>query len=539
MGWVSKLWLLFAIAITASAVIAVAANSQQQYFEEDDDFGDFDNEGDMIEDVDTIPGPDDDDFDEGPDETQGKEAAAVPVQKLVMAPVEEEDEAIVENEDGDEFSHLTDEEEFIGYTGEGVGGGGSSRSHQARKDATKEPKITIANVPLHLRSNWDSFYLELLLLAGLLIYFTNFSFGRTKNARLATAWYDAHKPFLLQQFALVGDDGKAVADSNSNGSTGGSTEKSVVTSSGGCAGLQKESENVYTLYCSGRSCVHSMMVELRFIKRQDLVSVLAQVLRPSNDEVVIRMQLDEMDSFVLCMAAKKMAAKYVKEMTDITTYCPGDRKTPLPSKQYGSGSTSSKFVVWSELVEAVTAVLGDQRTVAVLSKHLAKINYLHISDQYSGPRQPDQDQQQTLANAVKMPEVHKVIIMSFQLLAGDPSKTGNSNTTVAGTQEDMEALRPLIMLALHLADKLNRLRLSKESKAKAARNRSRVEEAFLKATHAVRAERAQEKREEKKRTEREKIMEIDDPEKQRKWEERENRRAAKSKGPKMKQLKVA
>lgn len=62
----------------------------------------------------------------------------------------------------------------------------------------------ISKVPLHLRSNWDSFYLELLLLTGLLIYFTNFSFGRTKNARLAAAWFDTHKSFLLQQFALVG-----------------------------------------------------------------------------------------------------------------------------------------------------------------------------------------------------------------------------------------------------------------------------------------------------------------------------------------------
>lgn len=95
MGRLAKLCVLLLVALTATAVIAVSANTQQQYFE-DDDFGDFDSEGDMIEEVDSIPGPEDDDFNEGPEEFQGKETASVPVQKLVMAPVEEDEDAIVE-----------------------------------------------------------------------------------------------------------------------------------------------------------------------------------------------------------------------------------------------------------------------------------------------------------------------------------------------------------------------------------------------------------------------------------------------------------
>lgn len=43
---------------------------------------------------------------------------------------------------------------------------------------------------------------------------------------------------------------------------------------------------------------------------------------------------------------------------------------------------------------------------------------------------------------------------------------------------------------------------------KAEKNRARVEEAFLKATHAARAEMAQAKREERKRMEREKMLEV-------------------------------
>lgn len=100
-------------------------------------------------------------------------------------------------------------------------------------------------------------------------------------------------------------------------------------------------------------------------------------------------------------------------------------------------------------------------------------------------------------------------------------------------------MRPLLQLVFHVTDKLRRFKLSKEGKVKAEKNRSRVEEAFLKATHAARAEMAQAKREERKRMEREKMLEIDDPDKQRKWEEREQRRQMKRRAPKMKQLKTS
>ena len=50
--------------------------------------------------------------------------------------------------------------------------------------------------------------------------------------------------------------------------------------------LVKESENIYALWCSGRSCVEGMLVELRLLKRQDLVNVLLQFLKPASDRIV-------------------------------------------------------------------------------------------------------------------------------------------------------------------------------------------------------------------------------------------------------------
>ncbi|KAL1482430.1 hypothetical protein MTO96_014356 [Rhipicephalus appendiculatus] len=112
------------------------------------------------------------------------------------AAADDEEEARVEEEE--EFDHFQDEEEFEGL----------DQERQPSRPQGDKPHLTIAKVPLHLRSNWESFYLELLMLAGLAVYFGNFVAGRNKNHRLATAWFQSHRQLLLDNFALVGDDGR-------------------------------------------------------------------------------------------------------------------------------------------------------------------------------------------------------------------------------------------------------------------------------------------------------------------------------------------
>ena len=104
--------------------------------------------------------------------------------------------------------------------------------------------------------------------------------------------------------------------------------------------------------------------------------------------------------------------------------------------------------------------------------------------------------------------------------------------------DSVENMRPAFYMVFYCLERVKRFRLSKESKAKAEKNRLKVEEAFLKSTHMARAEAAAARREEKRRQEKEKILQEDDPEKQRKWEEKENKRLAKKRMPKMKAIKV-
>lgn len=400
---------------------------------------------------------------------------------------DEEDDVLIVDGDS-EFDHFQDEEEF-----EGLDAAGGNANSKPDEPST----LTITKIPLHLHARWDSFYVEILMIIGLLVYFVNYVAGRAKNARIAELWLMEHKQLLLDNFSLVGDTGKSNEDVTENG-------------------LVKESQSHYSLYCSGRVGCDSMLIELKLIKRQDLVAVLAQLVRPQNDQAHIRVDLskDETDNFVLAAATKRTAVHLVRDMADISVYCPEKR----PGEKFG---LPSGFYVMTEIPEAASAIF-DTRVLQAFTKFAQYIDYIHISDQYSGPKQQEDTTQLT------MPEVKRVLLVGLNISI-------KGRTTNA---EGQEKLKLLLQLTFYLLDKLRRFKLSKEGKSKADKNRLRVEEAFLKTTHAARAEAAAQRREERRRAEKERILQEEDPDKQRKWEEKEQRRLAKKRAPRMKQLKV-
>ncbi|XP_055595174.1 PAT complex subunit CCDC47 [Uranotaenia lowii] len=395
------------------------------------------------------------------------------------------DEAIVEDEEN-EFEHFQDEEEFEGFPGTA-----NDQDDIKLSDTKKtEPKLTMAKVPMHFRTHWDSYWMEMLMLAGLLAYFANYLFGNKKNSSIANLWLSTHKSLLEDNFVLVGDDGKK--------ETQGSTLAFI-----------KESESVYTLWCSGRTCCEGMLVELKMIKRQDLVSLIAGIMKPVQDQLHIKVELsqDAMDNYVFCIATKKQATKMFKEMSDLSKFCTLVNKTEEKFNIPG-------YSLLSEIAEASSSLL-DSRLIAALNKYAPLIEYIHVSDQYCGPIQQED------SSALKQPEVKRILHCGFNI----PAKT------------TMEEMKPLLVLVFYLMERIKRFRLSKEGKAKSDKNRARVEEEFMKNTHAARAEAAAQRREEKRKAEKEKILADDDPEKQRRWEEKERKRLEK-KRPKMKQLSI-
>lgn len=365
------------------------------------------------------------------------------------------------------------------------------------KKTPADGELKITSIPAHLRNNWDAYYVEIIMGFGIFVYFINFIAGRSKNESLANAWLETNRNTLESNFALVGDDGKKEIENH---------------------GLIKDTENYFYLWCSGRVGMEGMLIEIRLWKRHDLVSVIAKLMKPVTDQITLRFTLnsDAMDNFVFCLAQKKAAIRIVKEYTDISTFCP-ERKTVEKF-----GINSDKFFMMNEVGEVPSGILDQKITVAI-NRFEDLIDYIHISDQYSGPKASDYDPQ-----PLKMPEVKKVAIVCLNM------SSLRGRTSVEGIEE----AQPLLQMVLYLIDRVRKFRLSKEGKSKSDKNRQKVEETFLKATHAQRQEAAQLKREERRRAEKEKILNEDDPEKQRKWEEREYRREMKKKTPKMKQVKV-
>uniref|UniRef100_A0A8D3DNX5 PAT complex subunit CCDC47 n=1 Tax=Scophthalmus maximus TaxID=52904 RepID=A0A8D3DNX5_SCOMX len=410
---------------------------------------------------------------------------------------EDEDEATVELEDGQdgfEDSETQDQDMYSKYDREefdGIEGIGD----MAKPGHSMKDPLIIHTVPAHLQNSWESYYMEILMVTGLLVYIMNYIIGKNKNSRLAHAWFNSHRELLESNFALVGDDG---------------TSKEAVST----GKLNQENEHIYNLWCSGRVCCEGMLIQLKFLKRQDLLNVLARMMRPVCDQVQIKVTLsdDDMDTFVFAVGTKKATAKLQKEMQDLSEFC-GDK--PKSGAKYG---LPDSLAIVSEMGEVTDGVM-DSKMVHYITNHADKIESIHFSDQFSGPKVMQEEGQ-----PLKLPETKKSLLFTFN-----------------GEYLCLAWATPLPKTWTLSFDKVKKLRLNREGKQKADRNRARVEENFLKQTHAQRQEAAQTRREEKKRAEKERIMNEEDPERQRRLEEAAQRRDQKKiekKQMKMKQIKV-
>ncbi len=64
--------------------------------------------------------------------------------------------------------------------------------------------LYMQQVPAHLQNSWESYYMEILMVTGLLAYIMSYLIGKNKNSRLAQAWFNSHRELLESNFALVG-----------------------------------------------------------------------------------------------------------------------------------------------------------------------------------------------------------------------------------------------------------------------------------------------------------------------------------------------
>ncbi len=280
-----------------------------------------------------------------------------------------------------------------------------------------------------------------------------------------------------------------------------------------------------------------------------------QLIKPQSDQIVISVEYpdqDSIDSFVFCLANKKITQQLFADYQDLATFCT-ERKT-LPSgnsagmsidykyADYLSQAVGNKYMLLNEVGEVPNIIL-DSNVCKFLTKYPDMIEYLMISDQYVGYKVQSGDESQqastpttsATANAtdasndsIGIPKSRAILILCLNV----PGRGMNT------TPEDMESMQPALQLAMYLIDKVNRVRLSREAKVKVLKKRKDVAEQFLKLTNKQRQEAIQLKKEEKRRAEKDRIMNEEDPEKQRRLEEKDQKKEKKKRLSGFKQVKI-
>lgn len=370
--------------------------------------------------------------------------------------------------------------------------------------ASSELKIT--QVPVSLQRKWWNYTTEFVIVTLLLIYITVYLSGRMANQSYAQSWLEYHREILENNFCYIGPaSAKMSIEVNEH-------EQSTKTNS---ELLCRDYDHVYSMWCSGRVQTDGLLITLELSRRQDLVGCVLKVLKSTPDKITYKLILDakEGDNFVLAVAKRNMSSSYLKAMCDLTRYAP-DRRD---GSKFGLQDT---FNVFNEIGEASHALL-DRDMIKVFKMYENIIEVLHISDQYL---KSTIDEEQAL-QAGNMPDVSKVVMLTIKLPKGSVT-------------ESMSEIVPLLHLILSLGDKVSRFKLSRDAYARSEGKRAKIRSAYMKMMHQQRAEAAQQRKEDRKKAEKEKMLNMEDPEQQRRWEEREHRREMKKRGPKIKQVRM-
>lgn len=371
----------------------------------------------------------------------------------------------------------------------------------------KKPELKLVNVPSIRQFKIESYYIEIVFILSTLLYLVNFFVGKAKNQKFAQEWYEQSRELLKQQFALVG--GAPTLNEAPGAQKRNDEVEAYLASIKKQRGLIKASESLFTLWNSGRIGMEGLLVEINLLKRQDLFSMALNLIKTSRDSLTLRFALGQegYENFVFCVAHRTQASKLVRDMVDISTFCP-KRK---PMSQYGHDV--EKLVVMSELSD-VSSFVFDQKTVGFLKKYERTLNYIHITDHFSTDRSEEYSAMQKLAHP------KRIATFSFAFPRNAEERTD------------------YILFSLGILDRLRRFKLARDSKQKSEKNRLKITDFLEKAAFNLRHEAAQAKKEELRRLEKERIYNEDDPEKQRRWEKKEAKREQKRSKTRVKQLRV-
>ncbi|KAI3378470.1 hypothetical protein SNEBB_007220 [Seison nebaliae] len=343
---------------------------------------------------------------------------------------------------------------------------------------------------------WEAYNGELLIIIFVIIYLTNYLFGRQNNQEIISHWYNMNKEFLNENFLFVGDDGMPL----------NTTPPTPLANMTGSGELLKLNECSYALWCSGRENNDGLLISMRLQKRHDLLSYLysLSLSQKNSDDIILKLNLQSTDvaePFVFCLTNKRCSSEIQQKYLEINRYCQEKNlsKFDIDNKQY---------LAFSEIDDIISIIMNDSIFSRLFKESCKFFNYLLISDQHS------------YSSLTGGGVYSTVVILSFNL---------NTKKLSSGDFPSNGHALDYLKFLLYLNDKLNKIHLGKEAKNKIKLNRRRIEEESAKHLHYERSENAQQRKDQVKKLNKQKIYDEDDPVKQRKMEEKERKKELKQK----------
>lgn len=194
----------------------------------------------------------------------------------------------------------------------------------------------------------------------------------------------------------------------------------------------------------------------------------------------------------MCLGEPRLTSELWRTFTDLRTYCPKGTKE--------RANISKNFVGCAENSEMMSH-LFDAKSIATFATNDShppmRLGYLHISDKYEAGNNDPDDENTKSANL----ELRSKVLCCSLIVNPDCSSFESDNYTKG---------------VIYLADKCKRFKLSKEAKAACEKRRAKAVEEDQKRQHIIRTEKAAERSELKRREMNRRIMEEEDPDKQRK-----------------------
>jgi len=428
-----------------------------------DDIDDFDFSNDDDEDEDGMV-EDDEDFDASEDKEN-----AIPVEK---SDFDFGDEVIVDVEGN--------------VKGNRNEGGNKKRSFtEKQRKGHGAPKMV--EVPSHLRENWYQYWIEGGFLALIVYYMLNYFKGKQVNDRIANLWMQENLEFLKTQFVEVGG---AQVDNPDDTPT-----------------INFNSSNNYTIWCTGRKGCEGMLVELKLVARQDLITVWKNRFNRKRTEGIDFINLSyyfEDDALtepcIISLGQPRLVNELWRNFNDLKTFCPKGPKE--------KADINPKFNGCAENIEMITNLFDAKakNTFAYPANNdypILKLGYLHLSDKYES-MYVDQEE-----NAEKKEKELREKVFVTSLIV-DPDQIDEQGCL--GSEAFTKGI-------LYIADKAKRLKLSKEAKSACEKRRQKAIADEQKKQHTLRTEKAAERAELRRRELNKKIMDQEDPVKAQKMHE--------------------